>query len=133
MCLVVDSKNPQIAKKDMACYKVCLNTEYEFLVITPYQLAYLRIGAKYEERSNECFTRTTNDYILTGDVYHSFKYLADARRDIKTWNTTGKNSLCIVKCVIPKGSKYYLGSFDDLGDIFPSYGSKQIILIKKIK
>lgn len=132
MCLIVDSKNPLIAKRDIPCYKVCFYTEYEPVVVTPYQLAHLRIGTHYEERNNACIKSTVNDYILTSGAYHSFRYLADARRDIKTWGCYDREHMCIVKCIIPKGSKYYVGKFDNCGDICPSYASKQIKLIKKI-
>lgn len=80
---------------------------------TPYQRMKVDIGEIYHTK-----LKKYNDEIYEG--FHSFKYIKDAEED-------GIGH--IAKCVIPKGSKYYIGTFD--GSV--SYASDFIKYIKIIK
>ena len=66
---------------------------------------------------------------IYGGVFHSFKYLSDTEDFFHNGKKVGYNVgngsyKLIVECVIPAGTEYYEGVFEDTG--IPSYGSRYI-------
>ena len=109
MCLVLSKINrknrqPLIASEDLVCYKILLdhrNLKAETL-LTYYQETPVKLGRTYTSEFS---------YDRDGDVergLHSYKNLRGAIIDEK--DSFGRT--IIVKCVIPKGSRYYQGKFD---------------------
>ena len=120
MCLNISNKfsQPLIATEDICCYKllevdICDSETY----VTPYRNMPVKIGCTYT--SELSFNKHGN--IEKG--LHAYKYLSDVEY------------LCIfryevvVKCLIPKGSRYYRGtfSFDE------SLASDQLTYVEIIK
>lgn len=107
MCLVADHIIPYIAEQDIICYKL-----------------YILINDKYVSPYLKCDMPSINELITTKlqkpgkfhikEGFHSFAYLEDAEFEVE-WlrNTHNYNNICIAKCIIPKGSKYYTGKFDE--------------------
>lgn len=103
MCLQLPRFTRKLtAKKDIVCYKWLAIDMYDYLK-TPYQHQTVIIGETYKSElilpKNFFHRRNVNIGI------HSFKNRQDAIRDVHF------HSNCIVKCVIPKGSKYCIGKF----------------------
>lgn len=119
MCLELkENAKLQIAKKDITCYKVIRESD-DNNFLTPYCFFEVKIGETY----------TSELVILRGYVYeglHSFKYLKGAREELKEWN---RKYYRIAKCIIPKGSSYYIGDF--VNGI--SYASDKLTYIEIIK
>lgn len=133
MCLIVTSDKPQIATRDIVCYKVCIEDfRYNTSVITPYRKVSLNIGVEYEDVNDIDIAMAISlvSYVVGRGVYHSFAHLKDARNDLREWLPDAIHSFCIVKCIIPKGSEYYIGMYHE--NNCPSYGSKKIKLIEKL-
>ena len=67
-----------------------------------------------------------SSYITKG--LHSFAILHDCMNDANSWAFTN-NKTVLVKCVIPKGSCYYVGEFG--GD--KSYASDKLVYVEELK
>ena len=122
MCLISYNTDPSTARIDIGCYKIY-------------------------KRSSNGWTSLYKDYPMTdidkldttelqrpGDFYiekgfHSFAYLSDAEYVAERFSKMHKCETCIVKCIIPKGSRYYVGKYS----LNISYCSELIILKKTIK
>lgn len=107
MCLVLENKNdkPQIATEDIYCYKVLLKNFRDQGLATLYTKTPVSIGSTYE--SGFSFTEW-------GDIdcgLHSFGRLIQANNFIDVWLIPSTVEYVLCKCVIPKGSRYYQGSF----------------------
>ncbi len=83
---------------------------------TPFRHCIINIGETYtsdiEIYENEQVTK----------ALHSFRYKKDALKVIS-------HKEVLVKCIIPKGSVYYFGKFDE----FDSYASNKLTYVKIIK
>lgn len=101
MCLV--TKNPeQTAKEDITCYKVVL-LEGNKLLSFYYGFEYIL------NNLNETVILHTHDliekgYICIEEAFHSYTSLD---RAIKFLQVRASYSAAIVKCIIPKGAKFY--------------------------
>lgn len=137
MCLIVDSsKEFEVAKNDIVCYKVLYDHENGFYT-TPYQQMRVEIGKQYKNREKVQFQYhfldlTLNIWpkILTGGAYHSFVELDDAKDEINKIRQQigGWYDMVVVKCIIPKGSKYMEGIYRDANSCdIASYASDNII------
>ena len=82
-------------------------------MVTPYRNFPVEIGKTYESNLIK-----KDEYVHEG--LHSFKNLDDAKKY--------HNGIC-VKCIIPKGSEYYEGTFCDMD----SYASNELTYVKIIK
>ena len=125
MCLKLGSSKtkPKIATKDIVCYKGLIQLRDE--LITPYKRVSIEIGKTYKSIiSNK-----------DGEIHlglHSFKTL----KELKNWATGsgwrrawwGKAGGEYIKCIIPKGSTYYIGTFD----CWKSYASDALTYVEII-
>ena len=112
MCLeILKPKNPdkisepKIAKKDIVCYKV-FKLFSEGRIESPYQ------GVDYELKKKKksmlvCYMNPVTQSVNIG--IHSFIHLDDAIDESNDWST---HRMVVVKCIIPKGAKYYTGKFN---------------------
>ena len=128
MCLILPKykKNSplfEVAKEDITCYKLLMgvppNSLYTAYRGFPVEGEYLKAkDLPNIKRSGKC-------YYLEEGVIHSFASLAAAHLIILLSNFDFTDTV-IYECVIPKGTLYCEGIFNDC----KSYGSKQIKLIK---
>lgn len=134
MCLVTYFKNSSIAKEDITCYKIYV--ERQGMMLSPYQPAFMPKINITVYVLNFC-----DSYSLIGNIervetkglpplygvdfgFHSF-FLKEDAESFASELFKAK----VYKCIIPKGSKYYYGSFANKG----SYCSNQIKVIEEIK
>lgn len=104
MCLRVT--NPSVlleAVEDIVCYKVICKYIHKNGYHTPYRLFPITIGDTYKSKL-ELIEREYKYGNSVEKGLHSFCNLDDV--------LTIDSAEIIVKCIIPKGSKYYKGYFD---------------------
>lgn len=117
MCLTLRStfSFKRIALTDIKCYKFLDNNRGE--LTTPYMDSPVEIGEEYK---SELYKNGFNGVEIG---LHSFATYEDARK---------KGGYCgyhtIVECVIPRGSRYYSGTFS----VYKSYASNKLKYIKKL-
>ena len=111
MCLNIGYNNkPKRATKDICVYKVVedcrdsrfKNDGYFGKIITPYRHFVVALGETY---------RTKFSYNADGDVemgLHTYSNYETAKNYVDRF---GWSPTKIVRCVIPKGSSYHIGSF----------------------
>lgn len=133
MCIIV-TKSPKIAKEDIIAYKVLEIRSNDFLC-TPFQYMSIEFNKLYtdarQEQEQECFGQ------ITFGVYHLFSSIEDAilfKEYAQNAYATkyNKSVFIVVKAIIPKGTKYYVGKSEigcELDQKFQheSYGAKSVI------
>lgn len=125
----------QIAKEDIIVYKHLYSypdhsNKDKIYYMTPYKRHFVEIGEVFKsglkkEISN--FFNNTNFFEVNVGI-HSFKYINDCIYDSQQM-TNRSYATNIVKCIIPKGAKYYVGEFENS----VSYASTEIKYEKIIK
>ena len=96
MCLVTSQFEPLIAKKDIVVYK-CLIKQATTLV-SPY------IGFIYKLRTLYEASLGVTIYNNTTVIAEGFHAYSDKKHALRKWNNE------VYKCIVPKGSKYYLST-----------------------
>lgn len=122
MCLIIKKSSVAlIATEDIICYKVLTYIITVGKWLTYFKYSPVTIGDTYHSE----LTRqelTITDAIEKG--LHSFASLEDANNFVSDRLNVG-----VFKCVIPKGSTYYKGSFFN----WKSYASDTLVYIEIIK
>ena len=120
MCTYVKRQDikPFIAEEDITCYKVLKKTEKgEFLSqIWNYQYELNKKCQSVITLDKEKYSMFTLNAIYQG--FHSYKSLQNAIRDY----ILDRQKLVIAKCIIPKGSHYYI-AYNDVKETFRVYRS----------
>lgn len=120
MCLTVLDKNHHIAESDITCYKL-FRIKNEKLV-TKYQEFEVDPTKELVARGRLDIVKCNEEWEINGGVIHSFSAILGAL-------LYSERSTVLYECVIPKGTKYYIGKFSASG----SYGSEKLTLIRKIE
>lgn len=136
MCLDLhkSSRGILVAETDIVVYKY-LKIRSGGSLITPFQYSPVVIGETYESKLNVRLYSDLNldndelpDDLIVGFVsegLHSFGEFKNAYKQYKY----DKCERVVVKCIIPKGSQYYIGKFDE----HLSYASEKLTYVKKIQ
>lgn len=95
MCLYTEQSKPLTAEKDITCYKVVNPANMDGVFRSMFQEFKYSLGVKYEEKD---FPGTASCTVHKG--FHSYRTIAVARFHAAV-------SYVLIKCVIPKGSRYY--------------------------
>lgn len=128
MCLYTKQTKPKIAEEDIICYKFYIRY-IGGLTVSPYigiiapkigAITNTELGKPYRPDNNHTYYGFKRVY----EGFHSFKILEDVKSVVNKWKS--KFNLVIFKCIIPKGSLYYLGKFNK----YESYCSDKINLIE---
>lgn len=132
MCINLIQRSPEIAKEDIIAYKV-LEINSDDLMFTPYLYMRIEFNKLYIDTKQE----REESHRLTSGVYHLFSSIEDAILlkeyiEKKYSNRFNKTKFIIVKAIIPKDTKYYVGKCEigcKLDDAFQheSYGAKSVI------
>ena len=122
MCLFKVIRQIQIADKDIECYKV-LKSNLQSMY---YQFQY-ELNKKYSKNWDEEFIEyATNKTDLGGNMFHvstdkglcihfyGENVLARDKEDLPI-KVELSDSQVLVKCIIPKGTRYYQGSYSEMG------------------
>jgi len=113
MCLKLKNDVHQyIAESDIICYKhIIKRSDYKSRVTT-YRYFPVKIGTTYESNIKVIFSTGYSTGYEINVGLHSFKSKSDCVDDSESEEGSSyllKTYIC--ECVIPKGSKYYVGSF----------------------
>ena len=128
MCLYSKSKTYKIAEKDITCYKVMLIETSSWVLNSPYRNMCYFLDVKYQE---DYFN--TDKASVDGETwilfrgFHSYINLSDALSYARNFNScvTAQNFV-VVKCIIPKGARYYEGSSYEVFSDDKEYCADQI-------
>lgn len=122
MCLEIFSNAiEQIAKQDIVCYKLVEQRPYCRYLKTYYQDTSVELGKTY----TSTLKRPSDTRIEKG--LHSFSRMGGIYAIYGVTHLGRKGTIVhIVRCVIPKGAKYYVGSF--CGE--KSYASSMVTYIE---
>lgn len=128
MCLYKDKKfhphnRPLIAKEDIVCYKN-LNQVREDIYLTPYTDTQVPIECIQDKVPFEA-TILHKFLFIWAHVFGFGKLVEDGF--IHSFQThTESRRYITFKCIIPKGTKYFIGYKGD-------YASEQIIFVEQLK
>ena len=105
-----------VAESDITCWKFgTIDKDGKTFESLVYRFKY-EFGKPYK----------SNIVIKDGEGFEGFHTIKDEKNILKFV------SLQVVKCVIPKGSVYYLGSYVNLNeDIIENYISEDLIVVEK--
>lgn len=131
MCLYTKQTEPEIAKEDIVCYKYygvlkeCGRTK----LMSSYRGAPApdlnEVAHTDLDETSKVFYWEDKKYNIVDKGFHSFKNLDDIKEELIFRDM----DFVAFKCIIPKGSKFYLGIFK----YFLSYCSDQIKLINTVE
>lgn len=144
MCIYLTEKNstPKTARKDIVCYKILEDISTwngQNYWRTPFRRCYIDLGETCEAMGDlevKYFDYETPfgcyEAWLGKGAIHTFKTLDGAKKMFgKYRNFYGINRTCVVvKCIIPKGTKYFSGVFEDTR--IPSYASTELTYTEEI-
>ena len=133
MCLYVTHLEPEIADKDIVCYKLVKRTKIKGIYKSSFQRFEYIIRRLYTNNINIrfvnkivktwCLTYPYLMYSIDEGMFHSYK----SRLCPVILSPLPNGAL--LKCIIPKGAYYFEGYFDNS----PSYASSQIKILEEIK
>ena len=128
MCLYTKQIEPEIAEEDIICYKFYVR--YDETLFSPYQESRapeIGIITNTELGKPHKLNNIYDLYYFKGvdKGFHSFKTLKGAEYEASRYKRN--RDLVIFKCIIPRGSSYYKGIFNDR---YKSYCSNSIKLIE---
>jgi len=112
MCLYLDGHTNKVltAPSDITVYKHLIatpNADSTARYVTPYQ--YNDVEVPSEVTANMSYLHVTE----VNEAIHAFMLECDAHDDAMEEFKLTSHSYVVVKCIIPKGTKYYIGSFAD--------------------
>ena len=134
MCLIKDKKHhpfnhPLIAKEDIVCYKVLHINYITNIFVTPYtktpvSIEYLKNKVPFKAEILNKFKFIWRHIlgfsnVVTDGFIHTFS------SELPSYNLSFGE--CVFKCIIPKGTKYFIGKCEDV------YASEQIIFVKQLR
>ena len=128
MCLTIkENQKPKVAAKDITVFKIIQDGYFgKKGLLTFFMYSPIKIGETYHSEIEKNFNQIEI-------ALHSFKRLKDLKaylmKDYPNRIFIGKK-VHIAKCLIPKGSIYYTGDFDNLGK---SYASDCVTYVKILK
>jgi hypothetical protein len=128
MCLIITKFNkPKIAQEDIKCYKILFKSSVRpGLFYAPYQLFNYELGVTYFTNisvSYNCntfglsffryiFYKFFNDFLDVKGVNQGFHSFVNLKNAIEERNSDiDYKRLVIGECIIPKGAKYYKGTY----------------------
>ena len=126
MCLTTFTKYSSKATKDIVCYKYLIKRTGSNHLESPYTYFHWDIGKEYT--ADRSAPRLVPGNIKDG-YFHSYEYkeAAEYRAEEYRHARYGIAEYRIVKCIIPKGSRYYKGIHTGGED---GYASKKIKIVE---
>ena len=128
MCLYVTHLEPEIADKDIVCYKLVVRTKIKGVYKSSFQGFEYIIRQLYTNNIKIEFSyklikpETIFGYFIEEGMFHSYE------NHLYPVILSPLPNCALLKCIIPKGAYYYEGYFDES----PSYASSQIKILEEI-
>ena len=127
MCLFANRTYAFTAQEDIECYKVLRRRDN--VLISYYHPKFTWEKSITYTTLLQTFNSVFREYQCNVEQgFHSYMYQKDAETFIN--EVCGDGTLVLVKCIIPKGSQYFVG---DSTDWRPGYASDKIIFTSIIK
>ena len=134
MCLYVTHLEPEIADKDIVCYKLVKRTKIKGIYKSNFQRFEYVIRQLYTNNldirfadkviKNLCLSYPHLDiYAVEEGMFHSYE------NHLYPVILSPLPNCALLKCIIPKGAYYFEGYFDNS----PSYASSQIKILEEVK
>ena len=128
MCLQTNSLFSESVKEDIVCYKVFEVVDGKLTSPFFYDIPW-ELGKEFTDpRFNMTAINRGSALFTVKHAFHTFKRLEDAQKYSKGWSGVW-GTHTVVKCIIPAGSEYYDGWFDD---ITQAYASSKLKLVEII-
>lgn len=111
MCFIIGGKKK--ADKEIVCYKILIEDK-EGILRSPYYLKIWKLKEEQTEKLTEEKVKISEKQIekRTSTGFYTFVSRKIARTTaLYVFKSKTKGNFKIFKCIIPKGSKYYVGSF----------------------
>ena len=114
MCLVSEEKDPFIAEEDIQCYKIFIPKDGFY--ITPYREFSMLTNIEIEDFAEEHFTHVFGVTLVESGYFHCCLNQRGINKIIKDLKKKAPKGTIVkvLKTIIPKGTKYYLGQHDDI-------------------
>ena len=96
MCLPTNQTKPLVAEKDITCYKVVYPASKDGVFCSEFRNFKYSLGTRYAEKR---FPETPV-HSAVHEGFHSYRTIEAAR-------IRESAPLVLIRCVIPKGSRYY--------------------------
>lgn len=126
MCLDVKRNAiKRIAFKDIVCYKFLELDRNDNTFETPYQHVTVKLGETYKSDLIKNFIGRHWGEVNRG--IHSYKNFEDAKNKAIDFGS----DFCVIKCVVPKWSRYYVGSYDSNDSIASSKLRYEEVIFKQ--
>lgn len=135
MCLETYRKEPLIAERDIKCYKTIKIVRNK--LFSPFENYLLKVGENTTEAEEDTIHSMYPTYpflepelkllySIGKGFLHAFTLYTDAEKLARTLiGSYHKSIFKVYECFIPKGSKYYIGNYDDIC-------SKRLVLFREI-
>lgn len=126
MCMYLKKgdESAKIANRDIVCYKM-LKVIDDGRMITPYQKMPCEIGAEYTSKLRKNVGKKSVTFGL-----HTYTSKAAAFMQYRALTCFGQFVVC--KCIIPKGSSYFVGEFLGLSGTLRSYASNRLRIVEEV-
>lgn len=138
MCLYTSMINAKVAEDNIICYKIVRDTPETDISVREYKSIWFfftyKIGGKYHERSFSARSvmdmRFNRDSVLSREVHSGFHSYTDLK-DIEEKCRMGwyRDNCTVLKCVIPKGSLYFISNERECTE----YCSQDIMVISELR
>lgn len=140
MCLYLkeENKKPCIANEDIVCYKVVYKSAGQYR--SPYTSTLYKLNSTMNDsvriikRKKPYTFNGKSVWSISAGGFHVYPTLNEAKTHIfneyeilKAKDKAGRNFV-ILKCIIPKDTKYYIGTFSGM----KSYCSKSLKIIDEV-
>ena len=138
MCLKLKEGNTKliVADKDIVCYKILLQYP-DGTYHSPYQRLPYELNKLMCDSVNVWKYRSDKTWNVGAGGFHTFAKFDEVKKafdeNFSDGLYPGFNPV-IVKCFIPKGTKYYYGSFSFLfcAEKYESYASKKLMVTDEV-
>ena len=138
MCLKLKEGNTRliVADKDVVCYKILLQYS-DGTYSSPFQRMHYELNNLMCDNVNVWKYRSDKTWNVGAGGFHTFAKFDEVKKAFDESFKVAFFPNCnpvIVKCFIPKGTKYYYGSFSFLfcTEKYESYASKKLMVTDEV-
>lgn len=132
MCLYTENREPFLAKEDIVCYKVLIETNIPCVYKTPvmrtrlikFPLIKKNFKAEGDRKVVKIPLSVRVCFEISIGFIHTYKNVESIKRWINSILVCGDNYV-IFKCIIPKGTYYYENETE--------YASERIEILDRVK